>query len=137
MKEERKAREGPSYSDHGGLDSGEVPHMARWRNQPMWPYLRSNDPWKEWKWQRKALRCCCWKELGHGAMTTVHEREEAHGGNGASVLCSVSEMARERAGARVRVSGGSVAPLKTLRPDGWGHGQRTVAIARPRIGAGL
>jgi hypothetical protein len=43
---------------------------------------------------------------------TVHEREEACGGNGASVLRSGSERARERAGARVRVSGGSVAPLE-------------------------
>jgi hypothetical protein len=106
--------------------------MARWRNRPMWPYLRSNDPWKG-----KALWCCCWKELGHGTTTTVHEREEAHSGNGASVLCSGSKMARERAGARVRVSGGSVAPLKTPRPDRWGHDQCTVATTRPRIGTGL
>jgi hypothetical protein len=28
MEGEREAGEGPSYSDHGGLDSGEVPHMA-------------------------------------------------------------------------------------------------------------
>jgi hypothetical protein len=25
---ERETGEGPSYSDHGGLNSGEVPHMA-------------------------------------------------------------------------------------------------------------
>jgi hypothetical protein len=41
------------------------------------------------------------------------------------------------AGARVRVSAGFVAPLKTSRPDWWGHGQRTAATARPRVGAGL
>jgi hypothetical protein len=28
MEGERETREGPSYSDHGGLDFGEVPHMA-------------------------------------------------------------------------------------------------------------
>jgi hypothetical protein len=35
MEGERETGKGPSYSDHGGLDSGEVPHMAavaKWAN---------------------------------------------------------------------------------------------------------
>jgi hypothetical protein len=28
MEGERETRKGPSYSNHGSLDSGEVPHMA-------------------------------------------------------------------------------------------------------------
>jgi hypothetical protein len=49
------------------------------------------------------------------------------------------ERARERErghGASER-KGGVVAPLKTLHPDWWGHGWRTVATARPRVSAGL
>jgi hypothetical protein len=41
------------------------------------------------------------------------------------------------AGARVRVSAGFMAPLKTSQPDWWGHGQRTAATAHPCVGAGL
>jgi hypothetical protein len=62
----------------------------------------------------------------------AHEHKEARGGNGASVLRPSSERARKRAEVRVRVSAGSVAPLKTSRPDGWGHGRCTAATARPR-----
>jgi hypothetical protein len=61
----------------------------------------------------------------------VHEHEEACGSNGTSVLRPSSERARERAGARVRVSASSMAPLKTSRPDGWGHGRRMAATACP------
>jgi hypothetical protein len=53
---------------------------------------------------------------------TTHEHEEAHGGNGASVLCPGSERARERGQGASEGECGVVAPLKTSRPDWWGHG---------------
>jgi hypothetical protein len=132
MEGEREAEEGPSYSDHAwprlrrGPAHGAVAKSA---NVAL-PSLQR--PVEGVERVEEALWCCCWKELGHGVTTTVHEREEARGGNGALVLRSGLERARERAGARVRVSGGSVAPLKTSRPDGWGHGRCTAATVRPR-----
>jgi hypothetical protein len=75
--------------------------------------------------------------VDNGAVVSAHELARVEAAMAAQFLRLSVERAREKGQGASEREGSVVAPLKTSRPDWWGHGRHTVATTHPCVGAGL